>query len=287
MSASFTLACIQMTTSTEVDESMQYVEDASRRARDEGADLIATPECTNMIVAGRKNVLAKAVEEAKEESLQRFCALAKETGAWMLAGSLIVKVEPERCANRSYLITPDGEVAARYDKIHMFDVALDSGERYRESRTYRPGDRAVIADLPWGTLGMTVCYDMRFPHLYRQLAQAGASFLSVPSAFTRPTGRAHWHTLLRARAIETQCFVFAPAQCGVHPSGRKTYGHSLIIDPWGEVVAEAGEDPEVITAELDLTRVDEVRSQVPSLSSKAVFSEPVAARPLQAAAGDD
>lgn len=205
----------------------------------------------------------------------------------MLAGSLIVKVEQDRCANRSFLITPDGEIAARYDKIHMFDVDLEGGESYRESRTYRPGDEAIVADLPWGMLGMTVCYDMRFPHLYRQLAQAGASFLSVPAAFTRPTGRAHWHTLLRARAIETQCFVFAPAQCGEHPSGRKTYGHSIIIDPWGEILAEAGEAPEVITATIDPTRITEVRGQVPSLSSNPEFSEPAQPAPLRAAMGDD
>ena len=205
----------------------------------------------------------------------------------MLAGSLIVKVEQDRCANRSFLITPDGEIAARYDKIHMFDVDLEGGESYRESRTYRPGDEAIVADLPWGMLGMTVCYDMRFPHLYRQLAQAGASFLSVPAAFTRPTGRAHWHTLLRARAIETQCFVFAPTQCGEHPSGRKTYGHSIIIDPWGEILAEAGEAPEVITATIDPTRIAEVRGQVPSLSSNPVFREPAQVGPLLAATGDD
>ncbi len=287
MNTPFTLACIQMTASTEVDESMRHVEEAAQRARDAGADLIATPECTNMIVAGRKNVLAKAVDEANDESLDRFCALARKTGAWMLAGSLIVKVEQDRCANRSFLITPDGEIAARYDKIHMFDVDLEGGESYRESRTYRPGDEAIVADLPWGMLGMTVCYDMRFPHLYRQLAQAGASFLSVPAAFTRPTGRAHWHTLLRARAIETQCFVFAPAQCGEHPSGRKTYGHSIIIDPWGEILAEAGEAPEVITATIDPTRIAEVRGQVPSLSSNPVFREPAQVGPLLAATGDD
>lgn len=271
MTAEFNVACIQMTSSNEVDESMQQVEDAARRARDAGADFILTPECTNMIVAGRKNVLAKAVNEPAEESVSRFCTLARETGAWLLAGSLVVKVEEERCANRSFLIAPDGDIVARYDKIHMFDVDLETGESYRESRTYRAGQRAVIGELPWGLLGMTVCYDMRFPHLYRHLAQVGASFLSVPSAFTRPTGRAHWHTLLRSRAIETGCYVFAPAQCGIHASGRKTYGHSVIVDPWGVIIAEAGEAPETIHARIETARVDEVRNQVPSLRSNTAF----------------
>lgn len=288
MSVSFKVACIQMTSYREVDASMVHVENAARQARDLGADLITTPECTSMIEAGRKNVLAKAVGEENDESLARFQALAKETGAWLLAGSLIIKVEPERCANRSFLIDPAGVITARYDKIHMFDVNLDGGESYRESRTYRPGDQAVLAHTPWGPLGMTVCYDMRFPHLYRHLAQAGAKFLTVPSAFTRPTGRVHWHTLLKARAIETGCFVIAPAQCGVHQSGRKTYGHSIVIDPWGSVVAEAGEEPEIIVAEIDAARVDEVRGQVPSLGSTATFRE-VVARPAQfsVATGDD
>lgn len=286
MSDTFKVACVQMTSDRDVDASMRHVEDVIRTARDDGADFIATPECTSMIEAGRKNVLAKATDEANDESLARFRALAKETEAWLLAGSLIIKVEEERCANRSYLIGPDGEVVAWYDKIHMFDVSLEDGESYRESRTYRPGEQAVVADLPWGKLGMTVCYDMRFPHLYRDLAQAGASFLTVPSAFTRPTGRAHWSTLLRARAIETGCFVFAPAQCGVHPSGRKTYGHSIIIDPWGEVICEAGESPEVISAEIDPARVAEVRSQVPSLDATAVFAPAPRGAALAAAAGD-
>jgi predicted amidohydrolase len=290
MSKPFKVACIQMTTDRDVGPSMDTIERFAREARDAGADLITTPECASMIEAGRKNVLAKAVDESQDESLARFRALASETGAWMLAGSLIIKVEPERCANRSFLIDPNGNVVSRYDKIHMFDVDLEGGESYRESRTYRPGERAVIAPTPWGPLGMTICYDMRFPHLYRHLAQAGAKFLTVPSAFTRPTGRAHWHTLLRARAIETGCYVIAPAQCGVHPSGRKTYGHSVVIDPWGAIIAEAGEQPEVILATIDPARVDEVRGQVPSLNSQPTFT-PVAPHDADdastlAAAGD-
>ena len=167
---------------------------------------------------------------------------------------------------------------AKYDKIHMFDVDLEEGESYRESNRFRPGERAVVADTPWGPMGMTICYDMRFPYLYRTLAQAGARILTVPSSFTQPTGRAHWHTLLRCRAIETGCFVIAPAQCGDHEDGRKTYGHSLIISPWGEVLAEAGEEPGVIVADLDLSKVDEARSMVPALTHDRAFAAPEALR---------
>jgi predicted amidohydrolase len=163
---------------------------------------------------------------------------------------------------------------ATYDKIHMFDVDLVEGESYRESRTYRPGESGCVAETPWAPIGMTVCYDMRFPYLYRTLAHAGAKVLTVPSAFTRPTGRAHWHVLLRARAIETGCFVIAPAQCGEHAGGRETYGHSIIIDPWGEVLAEAGDEPGVIVADIDLARIDEVRQMVPSLSHDRPFEAP-------------
>ncbi|MBM3565527.1 MAG: carbon-nitrogen hydrolase family protein, partial [Alphaproteobacteria bacterium] len=199
-------------------------------------------------------------------------------GAWLLAGSLALKAEgeAERCANRSILIAPTGAIEARYDKIHMFDVDLGPNEegvreRYQESRSYRAGEKAVTADLPWGRLGMTICYDMRFPHLYRALAKKGAAFFSVPAAFTRPTGRAHWHVLLRARAIENGAFVFAPAQCGEHADGRKTYGHSLIVDPWGAVLAEGGEDVGVIAARIDPAKVAEARAKVPALSSDRDF----------------
>ena len=180
-----------------------------------------------------------------------FRALAEELGIWLLIGSLAIKVSDTKTANRSFLIDPKGAIAARYDKIHLFDVDLPSGENYRESNTVAGGDRAVTADLPWGKIGMSVCYDLRFPQLYRALAQAGAFLLTVPSAFTETTGKAHWHVLLRARAIENGAFVIAPAQGGTHADGRKTYGHSLIVAPWGEVLAEAGTDPGVIVADID------------------------------------
>jgi predicted amidohydrolase len=180
----------------------------------------------------------------------------------------------ERLRNRSFLIAPDGGIAQRYDKIHMFDVSLEGGESYRESAAFRPGEAAALAALPWGTLGMTVCYDLRFPHLYRALAQAGARFLTVPSAFTVPTGRAHWHVLLRARAIENFCFVFAPAQWGEHAEGRRTYGHSLIVAPWGEILAEAEDGVGVILAEIDPAKAEEARRAVPSLSHDRPFAPP-------------
>jgi predicted amidohydrolase len=262
------VACIQTSSGRDPEPNLAAVGDLVRRARDVGAELIMTPETVAMIEPKREPKFAKAEDEARPLAIAAFEALARETGAWLLAGSLAVKCDDDaegRLANRSYLFDPSGGIVARYDKIHMFDVKLAQGETYRESSQFRPGDRAVLAETPWGPLGMTVCYDMRFPALYRALAQAGARLLSVPSCFTVPTGRAHWHTLLRARAIETGCFVLAPAQTGSHAEGRRTYGHSLIVDPWGEVLADAGEDVGFITADLDLSKIDEARGMVPSL----------------------
>ena len=269
----FTVACIQTNSAREPDVNIRAASDLVRRARDAGAEFVLLPEIVNMIEPKRELLLAKARPEADDPALAAFRALARETGAWLLVGSLAVRREGEneKLANRSFLLAPDGEVRARYDKIHMFDVDLGAGERYQESRTYRPGDRAVTADLPWGRLGMTVCYDVRFPHLYRALAHRGAGFFSVPSSFTRPTGRAHWHVLLRARAIENGCFVFAPAQCGEHAEGRKTYGHSLIVDPWGEVLADGGEETGVVTARIDPGLVAEARAKIPALASDRPF----------------
>jgi deaminated glutathione amidase len=265
MSATFKAACVQITAEREFAPNIKAACDLVRRARDAGAELIMTPEITGMFEPKRELHLAKARDEAGNPALAAFRDLARETGAWILIGSLAIKLEAARLANRSFLVSPDGAIAARYDKIHMFDVDLKNGESYRESALYRPGDTAVLAALPWGTLGMTVCYDLRFPYLYRALAQGGADFLSIPSAFTAPTGKAHWHVLQRARAIEHGCFVFAPAQWGEHAEGRKTYGHSLIVDPWGEVLADAGEGVGFITAEIDPARIAEVRRMVPAL----------------------
>jgi predicted amidohydrolase len=283
MTTKFIAACVQITAQREFDPNIEATSALVRRARDAGADLIMTPEITGMFEPKRDLHLAKAKDEAGNPALAAFRELARETGAWLLVGSLAIKLEAARLANRSFLLAPDGAIAARYDKIHMFDVDLANGESYRESALYRPGDGAILAALPWGTLGMTVCYDLRFPSLYRALAQAGADFLSIPAAFTVPTGKAHWHVLQRARAIENGCFVFAPAQCGEHAEGRKTYGHSLIVDPWGEVLADAGEAIGFITAEIDPAKVAEARRMVPALRHDRVILAPqLLGRPLAA-----
>jgi predicted amidohydrolase len=290
MIAAFTASCIQFTAGRDPEPNLRVVSDLVRRARDSGADLIMTPEASNFIESGRARR-----EKARREGDDRFLAgmrdLARETGAWLLLGSLVIDPagEPDtaasetRLANRSFLIDAGGAIVARYDKIHMFDVDLVQGESYRESNAYRPGRDTVVAETPWGRLGMSVCYDLRFPYLYRALAQAGADFLAVPSVFTVPTGRAHWEALLRARAIENGCFVFAPAAWGEHEAGRKTYGHSLIVDPWGAVLADAGEGAGIVSAAIDPARVAEARRMVPSLQHDRPFAPPVlAARPLAA-----
>ncbi|MDJ0610192.1 MAG: carbon-nitrogen hydrolase family protein [Kiloniellales bacterium] len=272
MTAPFRAACLQLTSGREPAANISAVQGLAREAKDAGAQLIMTPEVTDMLEPRRVLAFEKALPEPDHQGLTALRALAQKLDVWLLAGSLVVSVGPERLANRSFLIGPDGRVAASYDKIHMFDVAVADGQTYRESRAYRPGGQAVLAELPWGRLGMTICYDLRFPQLYRHLAQAGADFLSIPSAFTRVTGEAHWHVLLRARAIETGCYVFAPAQCGEHAEGRQTYGHSLIVDPWGEVLADGGDEPGVVVAEIDPAAVAKARAMVPSLSNDRDFT---------------
>jgi predicted amidohydrolase len=276
MTRSFRLACVQMNSGNDMAANIAAASDMARAARKAGAELIAFPECVSMMEMGRDRVRAKAAPEASHPALAAFRALARELNVWLLGGSLTVTTDGERVANRSVLIDEAGNVAARYDKIHMFDVDLEGGESYRESATYRPGAEARVAATPFGTLGMTVCYDLRFPQLYRALAKAGATLLAVPSAFTRPTGRAHWEVLLRARAIENGAYVFAPAQCGEHPHGRKTWGHSLIVDPWGEVLADGGEDPGFVIAEIDPARIDKARRAVPSLGHDRSWAAPEA-----------
>jgi len=275
MTRRFTVGLVQLNAGRELGPNIAAASALIREARARGADFILTPENTGMIEPKRPLLLEKAELEAEHRTLDRFRALAAELGAWLLVGSLAVKLDPESCVNRSFLIDPKGRVARQYSKIHMFDVDLAGGESYRESATFRPGTAAALADLPWGRLGMTVCYDLRFPALYRSLAQAGAEFLTVPAAFTRPTGQAHWHLLLRARAIETGAFVFAPAQCGDHAEGRKTFGHSLVISPWGEILAEgSGDRPEVILAEIDPAKVAEARAMIPALQHDRPFAPP-------------
>jgi deaminated glutathione amidase len=286
MSQVFKVACVQMNAARDLAPNIETASRLIREARAAGADFILTPENTGMMEPKRALVLEKVLPEEKHPGLPAFRALAAETGAWLLIGSLGIKLDEKTCANRSFLIDPKGGVVARYDKIHMFDVDLAGGESYRESATFRPGAEAVLADTPWGRLGMTVCYDLRFAYLHRALAQGGADFLSVPAAFTRPTGEAHWHVLLRARAIETGCFVFAPAQCGEHAEGRKTYGHSLIVSPWGEILADGGDAPGIVTAEIDTAKVAEARRMVPSLKHDRPFTVTKTERPALRLAGE-
>ncbi len=270
-SRSFRVGLVQMCSGRDVESNVSDATALIRRAKREGADYIQTPEMTTIMELDRTRLLAAARLEAGNPALSHFQSLARELGIYLHIGSMAVLVSDGRLANRSFLIAPNGDIAARYDKIHMFDVDLGGGESYRESANYRPGSRAVLADLPWGKLGFTICYDLRFPHLYRALARAGARFLAIPSAFTRPTGMAHWHTLLRARAIESQAFVFAAAQGGTHENGRETFGHSLIVSPWGELLAEAGVHPTVILADVELQLLEDVRRRVPSLQHDRAF----------------
>ena len=273
METTFTAACIQMCSGRDPQSNMDVVSEMVRQAAADGADLIMTPEMTNIIDSPRAAVAAKVEPEEVCIGVARFAELAAETGRHVLAGSLGVQAGGGKLANRSMLFAPDGTVMARYDKAHMFDVDLPNGETYRESSTFAAGDKAVFADLPWGRLGLTICYDVRFAYQYRMLAQHGCSFLSVPAAFTVPTGTAHWHVLLRARAIETGCFVFAPAQSGSHEEGRKTFGHSLIVSPWGEVLADAGTvTASIVMAEIDPAQVARARGRVPALAHDKVLS---------------
>ncbi|MBO6690326.1 MAG: carbon-nitrogen hydrolase family protein [Henriciella sp.] len=260
-------ACIQMRSTTNVATNLEDALRLIRVAAAEGAEFIATPEMTNLLDIRPVQARPKIKLEAEDACLAALSALAAELGVTLVIGSLAVALpDDDRFANRSFLLGPDGSVLARYDKIHMFDVEVGDGQTYRESKAYRPGREAVLARTPIAQVGMTICYDVRFPHLYRTLAQAGAELITVPAAFTRVTGEEHWHALLRARAIETGCFVLAPAQGGLHEDGRETYGHSLIISPWGEIMAEAkGEEPGIILADLDLDQVAKARARIPAL----------------------
>ena len=263
--APFKAACIQLRAGREVARNVEIAVALINEAADAGAAFIATPENTSLMESNRELLFQKAVAENDDTALAAFRAVAASRKVWLLIGSLPIKISADKLANRSFLIGPDGAVAARYDKIHMFDVDLGGGESYRESKNFMPGAKAVTASLPWGTLGMTVCYDLRFPQLYRALAKSGATLITIPSAFTKPTGQAHWHVLMRARAIECGAYVFAPAQSGTHETGRETYGHSLIVAPWGEVIAEAGVETGFIMADIDPAAVTSARARVPSL----------------------
>lgn len=270
----FKAACVQLRSTDDVMENVRTTSDLIREAKGKGAQFIATPENTTLMAPDGGAKLERSFDEAHDPALPAFRALAEELGIWLLIGSLAIKVSDSRTANREFLIDPKGRITARYSKIHLFDVDLPSGEKYRESNTVAGGDEAVLADTPWGKVGLTICYDLRFPQLYRKLAQRGAFLLTVPSAFTETTGKAHWHVLLRARAIENGAFVLAPAQGGTHANGRKTYGHSIIIAPWGEILAEAGTEPGVIVADIDSDAVTDARQRVPNLQHDRDFKGP-------------
>ena len=275
MTRIFKAACVQLNSAPEIAPNLESASALIRAAAGAGAQLVMTPENTTLIEPNRARAFAKTPPEDAHPGVPHFSALAKELGLWLLIGSMPVRADDKRIANRSFLFDPDGTVVARYDKIHMFDVDLPNGETYRESNGVRPGEQAVVASTPWGGLGLTICYDVRFGYLHRALAHAGAVMLTVPAAFTVPTGQAHWHVLLRARAIETGCYVFAPAQTGEHAEGRLTYGHSLIVSPWGEVLADAGEKPGFIVADIDLDQVHKARSMVPALRHDREFQRPL------------
>jgi predicted amidohydrolase len=267
----FRAGLVQLRSGRSMEANLERAEALIRRAGQGGAVYVQTPENTAIMELSPELVLQAAQTEDESVSLARLRALAAELGIFLHVGSLAIKLDETRVANRSYLIDPQGGIAARYDKLHMFDVDLAGGESHRESGHCRPGAKAVVADLPFGRLGLSICYDLRFPQLYRALATAGADFIAVPSAFTKQTGEAHWHVLIRARAIETGAFVLAAAQGGLHENGRATYGHSLIVSPWGEVLAEAGEEPGVIFADIELAASAEARARIPALKHGREF----------------
>lgn len=270
----FRAACVQLRSSDDVAENIRTTSELIREAKAKGAQFIATPENTTLMAPDGGAKLERSFSESDDPALPAFRVLAEELALWLLIGSLAIKVSDTKTANRSFLIDPKGRISARYDKIHLFDVDLPSGEKYRESNTVAGGGEAIAANLPWGMLGLSICYDLRFPRLYRALAKAGAFALTVPSAFTETTGKAHWHVLLRARAIENGAFVIAPAQGGLHANGRRTFGHSLIVAPWGEILAEAGADPCVILADIDPALSADARARVPNLRHDRAFSGP-------------
>lgn len=268
---SFRAACIQNTATRDIQANVDWVCARIDEAAAGGADFIALPETVGLIEPVNEQIPASTYSEADDIGLAAFRQRAAQHGVMLLVGSQLI-LEQGRIFNRSFLLDQQGEILARYDKLHMFDIELANGESYRESDAIAPGDKAVVVDTGFGRLGLSICYDLRFGALYRALAQAGAEIISIPAAFTQTTGKAHWHTLVRARAIETGCFVIAPNQCGHHLDRRASYGHSLIIDPWGEILADGGAEPGVIYADIDLSRVEQARGRIPVLKNERAFS---------------
>ena len=277
-SSAFKIGLVQMRSGLLTAANLAAVRGLIEQAVEAGAQYVLTPEMTNIMEVKRERLFAAITDEENDPTLAALRETARKHAIYLHIGSLAIKVSPDKAANRSFLIDRRGEIIARYDKIHMFDVDLANGESYRESNNFRPGELAMLADLPWGRLGLTVCYDLRFPSLYRALAEAGATFLSIPAAFTKQTGEAHWHVLMRARAIENGCFVFAAAQGGRHENGRATFGHSLVVDPCGQILTEAGSDPGIIVADVDPAVVATARARIPSLLHGRRFEiiEPIA-----------
>ena len=287
MASTFRVACIHNCAEREMAPSIAALTTLIRAAAKDGAELIQLPEMATMLEPRNELVVQKAKPEADDPGLSACRALAAETKAWILIGSLLIR-EPgaDKVVNRSYLLDNSGAIVARYDKLHLFDVDLPSGEQYRESATVKAGDRAVLAPSPWGLIGLSVCYDLRFAYLYRALAQGGASYLSIPAAFTYTTGKAHWHVLVRARAIETGSYVFAANQGGIHAEGRRTWGHALIVNPWGEVLADSGERGGFISVDIDPAKVAEARAMIPALKHDRKFGGPELPAVGRAAAGE-
>ncbi|MDH5489261.1 MAG: carbon-nitrogen hydrolase family protein [Rhodospirillaceae bacterium] len=271
----FKVALVQLNSSDNMDENISTAAKLIREGAAMGAGMVLLPENSSMMTFGRENILKNARTENDHPAIAAFGDLARELGVWLHGGTFAIKLgeadSAQPLVNRTIVFSPDGKIAQRYDKIHMFDVVLSENESYRESETFRPGTKSALLDLPWGNMGLTTCYDVRFPHLYRRLANAGADFFAVPAAFTETTGKAHWHVLLRARAIENGCFVFAPAQTGTHAGNRKTFGHSLVVDPWGQVLSDGGDGASVMVADIDVRSVAQARSKIPSLKNEQPF----------------
>jgi predicted amidohydrolase len=266
---------VQTRTPATHDAALAHALPLVREAAAGGAMFVATPECSNILQRNREALLPQLTSLADDPVVGGLAEAARGAGIWLLVGSALVRREDGKAANRSALISPKGEIVATYDKLHMFDVDLPTGETARESATYEPGDRAVVAEAGPAMLGLSICYDVRFPVLYRALALAGAQVLTVPAAFTRPTGEAHWEILLRARAIETGSFVLAPAQGGLHEDGRGTWGRSTVVAPWGQVIAKLDhDDPGVLFADLDLAEVGQARAAIPALINARAFAQP-------------
>ncbi len=263
----FKVSCVQVTSGKDVKENLKKILNIIHECIKERSDLIITPECTSIMSSDKKELLSKLNVMEDDIFLKEFRRVCKSNSKWIMLGSIIVKISKDTLVNRSILINPNGEIEKFYDKIHMFDVKLSNSENYSESKLFQAGTEIETVDLPWGRLGMSICYDMRFPAMYRKMSQSGAKFFSIPSAFTETTGKKHWHTLLRARAIENFCYVFASAQVGIHLNNRRTYGHSLIISPDGKILAEMKKGEGHISARIDTRLSYNLREKIPSLNS--------------------